>query len=188
MTDIRLLFNKSCAKTPKRRKINNDEEACKLPSKTDTDNGDEQHEAPGLVERECGETLQSETVEVRLDVAAQVGLPPTMDTDSESQSETDGYGSEPEEQDNQGIGKGDDHYLVPVDDERSGSEPSRDGNEDGDNDNASASVSVSAPGNPAVVFPHALYIEPHCGSDWSHKLLFFLLLTVNTGLLALAFD
>jgi hypothetical protein len=88
MTDIRLLFNKSCAKSPKRRKMNNDEEASKVPSKTDTD---EQHEAPGLIERESGETLQSETAEtvsVRLDVAAQVDLPPTREAESESECQS----------------------------------------------------------------------------------------------------
>ena len=87
MADIRLLFNKSCAK--KRRKINGDEEASKLlPPSTDND---EQHEAPVVIERESDETLQSETVVVGLDVAAQVGLPPS-ESESEYESETDGYG------------------------------------------------------------------------------------------------
>ena len=139
MADIRLLFNKSCAK--KRRKINSDEEASKLlPPSTDTD---EQHEAPVVIERESDETLQSETVVVGLDVAAQVGLPPS-ESESEYESETDGYGydTEPEEKDHHC--EGDD--LVPAD-ECSGSESAREEDGDGNNKfNASSSLSVSAPG------------------------------------------
>ena len=99
MADIRLLFNKSYAK---KWKSNNDSDASKLLSpKTDTD---DQHVAPGLIECESSETLQS----------AQLGLPPSNDSESECEFATDDcrcYSSEPEEKDHRG--ECDD--LVPVD-------------------------------------------------------------------------